>query len=318
MNTVANHGFADNDLADLIGSLAGLPPMSASGDVAALRDTTRQRAAQRPPGPSMPTTDIDPADGVPSLRVYRPEMTSRAVVVYLHGGGWTIGDLDSHDRACRRLAARTRRTVVAVGYRLAPEHPAPAAIDDTVAALDWVASGPAALGGRPAHVTIAGDSAGGTLAALAALRTRRTDAAPDLLAMLYANTDLAASGGTLVSLAHGYGLDAADIEWFNTQWVPDRERWADAAVSPLHEPDLSGLCPTLMVTCELDPLRDQGEAFAHRLIDAGVTVTVRREPGMVHNFMLWDLASAACGAAADRVADDISGLSAPTPTVVSS
>jgi len=182
---------------------------------------------------------------------------------------------------------------------------APASIDDTVAVLEWLADAPAALGGRAASVTVAGDSAGGALAALAALRTRGSAAAPDRLVTAYANTDLAAADATMVDLAHGFGLDAADVAWFNEQWVPDRTRWADPDVSPLHEPDLAGLCPATIVTCELDPLRSQGEAFAHRLVDAGVPVTIRREPGMVHNFLLWDLQSPACAAAGDRFADDL-------------
>ena len=104
---------------------------------------------------------------------------------------------------------------------------------------------------------------------------------------------------------HGYGLERADIEWFNSQWVPDRNRWRDADVSPLHAPDLAGLPPALIVTCEHDPLRDQAEAYAARLKEAGTAVTLRREPGMVHNFMLWDLVSPSCAMAADRVAVDV-------------
>lgn len=304
--------FADQALADLVASFAAFPSMSASGDVAALRRMTDERSAQRPPGPAMATVDLVVGAG-PTVRAYDPAGASdapvriggRPVVVYLHGGGWTIGGLTSHDRACRRLAERSGSVVVAVDYRLAPEHPAPAAIDDTVAVLEWLATGPTEMGGRPSSVTVAGDSAGGTLAALGALRTRGTDAAPDRLITAYANTDLAATEGTMVDLAHGCGLDTADVRWFNEQWVPDRTRWADPDVSPLHEPDLAGLCPATIVTCELDPLRSQGEAFAHRLVDAGVPVTIRREPGMVHNFLLWDLQSPACAAAGDRFADDL-------------
>ena len=195
--------------------------------------------------------------------------------------------------------------MLAVDYRLAPEHPAPAAIDDAVAVLEWVASGPAELGGRPRATAIAGDSAGGTIAALAALRQRHQPSCPDVLALCYANTDLDADDESMQTNAHGYGLDVADIRWFNSLWVPDRSRWADPAVSPLRVEDLHGLPETLVVTCELDPLRDQGEAFACRLADASVLVTLRREPGMVHNFLLWDLISPACATAADRVGDDI-------------
>ncbi len=239
------------------------------------------------------------------MRLYRPTADASCLVIYLHGGGWTIGDLDSHDRACRRLAARSGAAVLALDYRLAPEHPAPAAVDDAVSAVEWVASEPDALGMRPAAVALAGDSAGGTVATLAALRLRHHASCPDLLVNVYANTDLDAEGGSMTTFAHGFGLDVDDVHWFNSLWVPDRGRWRDPAVSPLRVDDLSGLPETIVVTCALDPLRDQGEAFAARLADAGVVVTRRREPGMVHNFLLWDMVSPACASAADRVADDV-------------
>lgn len=297
--------FADRQLAEFVGSLAEQPGMSAAVDVVALRRSSEERASQRPPGPDMPTHDATLAEGHVGVRIYRPSGHLDAVVVYLHGGGWTIGSLQTHDRACRRLGARCGVTVAAVDYRLAPEHPAPAAIDDTVAALEWVATGPPELGGRPAVTVVAGDSAGGTLATLAALRLRGSDAAPDVLALAYANTDLTASGGSMIDNAHGYGLGSADIERFNSLWVPDPDRRSDPNVSPLLVDDLAGLPYTIVVTCELDPLRDQGEAFARRLADAGVPVMVRREPGMVHNFLLWDLIAPSCAAAADRFGDDI-------------
>jgi acetyl esterase len=176
-----------------------------------------------------------------------------------------------------------------------------------VAALRWIATRPPELDPQPAAVAVGGDSAGGTLAALACLRLRdeAPEATPDLQVLLYANTDLAASGGSLESEGHGYGLDAADVAWFNAQWVPDPAQQRDPGVSPLRAPDLTGLPPAIVVTCEHDPLRDQGEAYARRLDEAGVPVVARREPGMVHNFMLWDTISPACAAAAGRVADDV-------------
>jgi len=296
--------FADQELADFMRGLAAFPSMTAGGDVAGMRRMTEERSSQRPAGPDVPTRDLEIEGRLPA-RLYHPEGALDALVVYLHGGGWTIGSLETHDRACRRLAARAGVPVLAVGYRLAPEHPAPAAIDDTVAAFAWVTGGPDELGFRPRVVALAGDSAGGALAELAALRTRNDAVAPDFVALAFPNTDLAAAGGSMVSNAHGYGLEPADIEWFNLQWVPDRARWSNPAVSPLHVKDLAGFPPAIVVTCELDPLRDQGEAFADRLRAAGVDVMARREPGMVHNFLLWDLISPSCAAAGDRFADDI-------------
>ena len=192
-------------------------------------------------------------------------------------------------------------------YRRAPEDPWPAAIDDALVAVRWVASGPGELGPTNGRVGVAGDSAGGLVAALTALRLR-DDASGVVLAgqfLLYANTDLTNSGASMLTEGHGYGLEVADIEWFNAQWVPDRTTWTDPRVSPLYADHLGGLPATVVVTCEHDPLRDQGEAYGRRLADAGVPTVVRREPGMVHNFMLWDLISPACAAAADRVAADV-------------
>jgi acetyl esterase len=302
---MSSQPFADQQLADFMRSLAEAPPM-AGDDVAAMRRGRDELAAQKPLGPAMPTSDLDIGDDFPlPCRLYRPADALEALVIYFHGGGWTIGSLTTHDRACRRLADRAGVAVLAVDYRLAPEHPAPAAIDDAVTALKNAPQAVATLGVRPKAIAVAGDSSGGNLAALAALRTRHRDVAPDLAVLIYANTNLAAQGGSMVSNAGGFGLDAEGISWFNEQWVPDRSRWSDPEVSPLLEKDLSGLPETIIVTCELDPLRDQGEEFAARLAEAGVPVSLRREPGMVHNFMLWDLVSPSCAAAADRVAEDI-------------
>jgi len=252
-------------------------------------------------------------DGL-AARVYRPAAGRTPLVVYLHGGGWTIGSLDSHDRMCRRLADGSGAAVLAIGYRLAPEHPWPASVDDTVAALGWVASAPAELGEAPSAVAVAGDSAGGTLAALACLHLldEYPAALPRLQVLLYANTDLTGAQASMREKAAGWGLDADAVRFFNSQWVPDQTRWADPGVSPLHAPDLSGLPSALIITAEHDPLRDESEAYARRLRAAGVGVELRREPGLIHNFMLLDEISPACAAAADRVAADLRArLNAP-------
>jgi acetyl esterase len=250
------------------------------------------------------------AGGV-AARLYRPAAGPAPLVVYLHGGGWTIGSVGSHDRVCRRLARDAQCAVLSLDYRLAPEHPWPASVDDTVAALRWVASAPDDLGDEPpGAVAVAGDSAGGTLAALACLRLRdeAPAALPDVQALLYANTDLTGSQPSVREKATGWGLDASVVRFFNTQWVPDESRWSDPGVTPLFAPDLRGLPRALVVTAEHDVLRDEGEAYARRLQEAGVDVTSRCEPGLVHNFMLLDEVSPACAAAADRVAADLRTL----------
>jgi len=282
------------------------PPASELG-ATALRTATRERSSQRQRGPQLHAVNEVRLDAALTVRVYRPTAERAGVLVYFHGGGWVIGDLDSHDRACRRLAASSGVIVVAVDYRRAPEHPWPAAIDDAVAAVRWAHDGPIELGPVTGRLGVGGDSAGGLIAALASQRLR-DDAAELVLNaqfLLYANTDLTNSGQSPTTEGHGYGLEVADIEWFNRQWVPDETRWTDPHVSPLFEPDLAGLPPTFIVTCEHDPLRDQGDAYASRLREAGVPTVVRCEPGMVHNFILWDLISPACAAAGDRVAIDV-------------
>jgi acetyl esterase len=295
--------FADEQLAAFAAQMSA--PL-AGFDVAAMREGIGQRARARSPGPDMQAVRELRIGAVPA-RLYRPVAGRLPLVVYLHGGGWTIGSLESHDRMCRRLADGSGAAVLAIGYRLAPEHPWPASVDDTVAALRWVASAPAELGKAPGAVAVVGDSAGGTLAALACLRLRDEDPAalPGLQALLYANTDLTGAQPSMREKAAGWGLDAEMVRFFNSQWVPDQTRWSDPGVSPLHAPDLSGLPSALIVTAEHDPLRDESEAYARRLRQAGIEVELRREPGLIHNFMLLDEISPACAAAADRVAADL-------------
>lgn len=321
--------FADEQLAAFVAQSS-----AAFGDldVPTLRRMSSERAQQRPRGPEMAEVrDLDAAGC--AARLYRPRAAldqpqaapdrpaeAEPLVLYLHGGGWSIGGLDTHDRMCRRLAARSGVTVLALAYRLAPEHPWPAAVDDVVDALHWLAAGQAALAGEPgvmgmsgdiagapSAVAVAGDSAGGTLAALACLRLRDEDprALPALQVLLYANTDLTGAHPSMREKAHGWGLEAETVRFFNRQWMPDESHWSDPRVSPLHAPDLSGLPSALIVSAEHDPLRDESEAYGRRLHEAGVVVEVRREPGLIHNFMLLDEISPACAAAADRVADDL-------------
>ena len=295
------------------------PPASEVGAVRSRREQ-RERARKRPPGPELQAVDDVSADGVPA-RLYRPaagdgngiggrdaepaDLTAgRGTVVYLHGGYWTIGDLESHDRACRRLAAATGLAVLAVDYRRAPEHPWPAAVDDAVAAVRW-----AARATRPARLVVAGDSAGGNLATLSCLRLRDGGGPlPDLQVLLYPNTDLTLSQPSVRTFGAGWGLSAEEVAWGAANWVPDPGRRADGAVSPLFEPDLAGCPAALIVTAEFDPLRDEGESYARRLAEAGVAVRARREPGMIHGFLTLDTLSPAAAAAGERVFADLVDL----------
>ncbi len=309
--------FADSQLAAFIAANNDLnPPSSADTGADALRAATLERAAARPKGPKLHSVDdvAITAHG-PTVRIYRPIVGTTGVLVYFQGGGFVIGDLDTHDRACRRLADSSGVVVVATDYRRAPEHRWPAAVDDALAVIGWVTTNPPALGDLNGRLGVGGDSAGGLLAALTTNRLRDDSSGllPVAQFLIYANTDLTSTGGSMDTEGHGYGVDVADIEWSMSQWVPDKARWADPSVSPLLADDLAGLPLTFVVTCEHDPLRDQGEQYADRLKQAGVATVMRREPGMVHNFMLWDLISPACGIAADRVAADVkSALGNPT------
>lgn len=247
--------------------------------------------AMQLPTPEVALADVEdlafdgPAGALP-VRVYRPA-TDRALpaLVYLHGGGWVIGGLDTHDATCRALASGSGCTVVSVDYRLAPEHPYPAALEDAYAALCQVAERADALGVDAARIAVGGDSAGGNLAAATAL-VARDRGGPRLAAQLlvYPVTDADFSRPSYRDNAKGYFLERAAMEWFWGHYVPDPERRREPYASPLRAPDCAGLPPALVVTAEYDPLRDEGEAYAERLREAGVEVTCTRYAGMIHGF----------------------------------
>lgn len=277
----------------------------------AVREFQQARIASRPVGPPVESvTDVRIAGSIDG-RLYRPApQDGVALTVFLHGGMWTIGGLDSHDRLCRRMALATGSAVLAVDYRRAPEHPAPAAVDDAVAAILWASTRRAELAGDGrCPLLVAGDSSGGNLAALACLRLRRQQAAlPDAQLLIYPNTDLTLSLPSTRQKGAGWGITNDDIAWGIEGWVPDAGRRADSAVSPLFEPDLGGLPTALIVTAEHDPLRDEGEEYAARLEAAGTPVLQRRESAMIHGFLTLDTRSAAAAAAGQRVFDDMTRL----------
>ena len=277
----------------------------------AVREFQQARIASRPAGPPVESvTDLRIAGSIDG-RLYRPTPgNGTALTVFLHGGMWTIGGLESHDRLCRRMALATGSAVLAVDYRRAPEHPAPAAVDDAVAAILWASARRAELAGDGrCPLLIAGDSSGGHLAALACLRLRSQEAAlPDVQVLINPNTDLTLSLPSTRQKGVGWGITTDDIAWGIEGWVPDAGRRADPAVSPLFEPDLGGLPTALIVTAEHDPLRDEGEEYAARLEAAGTPVLLRRESGMIHGFIGLDTRSPAAAAAGQRVFDDMTRL----------
>jgi len=223
------------------------------------------------------------------VRIYSPD-ASGPLPLYLdiHGGGWWMGNGFVFDAATTRLAADAHAIVVSVDYRLAPEHPYPAALDDCAAVLDWMHANAPALGGDPERIAIGGASAGGNLAAALALRVRdRGGPKLRFQVLLLPATDLTDQTGwaSYEQTGDDYVLTVSGIEQMIDRYVPDPSERTSPYVSPYLAEDLSGLPPALVVTALFDPLRDQGEAYAGRLREAGVPVTLHREPGALHGFM---------------------------------
>lgn len=279
-------GIDDDQLARWLLSIRREPgPSNRELGAEELRAASRSRATSRPRGPELAEVrDVSTDDGL-AARLYRPVNEPRPAVLYLHGGGFVMGDLDSHDAICRRLAQTSDMTVLALDYRRAPEYPAPAAVDDAVSAWLWIERNLSVLGGDvDGGVALAGDSAGGALAVLAAVRLHAKNHAPSCLLLAYPNTDMTLSQPSIQEKGTGWGLDAEDMRWFIEQWVPNVEQRADATVSPLFA-DLSGLPPTLLATAEHDLLRSEGTALAARMRADGVAVDLVEHAGLVHGFL---------------------------------
>jgi acetyl esterase len=224
------------------------------------------------------------ADGVP-VRVYRPSLNEELpCLVFFHGGGWVIGDLDTHDNVCRYLALQVGCVVVAVDYRLAPEHPFPAALDDCYAATCWVASQASELGIDINRMAVGGDSAGGNLAATVCLKAKALKG-PTLVHQLlvYPVTNATFDTASYVENAEGYSLTKDLMQAFWQHYIGDQPG-ENPLISPLQAKDLSGMPPATVITAEFDPLRDEGEAFGERLKSAGVATTITRYDGMIHGF----------------------------------
>ncbi|MDT7565509.1 MAG: acetyl esterase [Pseudonocardiales bacterium] len=246
-----------------------------------------------------------PAGEIP-VRVYTPAGEGPfPVVVYFHGGGWVIGDLDVVDQPCRQLASAAGAIIVSVDYRLAPEHRYPAAFDDSYAATVWVGAHAAEIGGDPARLAVAGDSAGGNLAAAVALAARDRGG-PELAAQLliYPVTDFNFGTASYQDNREGYVLTKGSMQWFWAHYLGAQDLDKDPYACPLRADSLVGLPPAYVATSEYDPLRDEGEAYARRLEEAGVAVTAKRFDGMLHGFF-WMLAAVPSAAG---VLDDMVGV----------
>jgi acetyl esterase len=225
-----------------------------------------------------------PAGDVP-VRIYRAEGTPAGapVVIWIHGGGWVIGDLASADPTARKLANRTGAVVVSVEYRLAPEHPFPAAPDDCWAAVAWVADHADEIGGDPTRLAVGGDSAGGNLAALMAIRARDAGLALRHQLLVYPATDLTMTSPSIASNGEGYLLTETGMKWFGEHYLQGHEP-TDPTASPAYTGSLAGLAPATVYTAEFDPLRDEGNAYAEALAEAEVPTELVCWPGMIHGF----------------------------------
>ena len=258
--------------------------------VAERRALTRSssRAAAGAPIPVGPVRDlvVDGGDGPIPARHYAPPSggAGRPLVVFFHGGGWVVGDLDTHDQPCRLLARTADVHVLSVDYRLAPEHPYPAAVDDSIAAFAWAAAHAEELGADPTRLAVAGDSAGGNLAAVVAQVTRDTGVVqPVAQLLIYPGTDSSTKRPSKDLFADGFFLTKKQMDWYWDTYSAGGSR-TDPRLSPLCAADLSGLAPAVVTTAAFDPLRDEGEAYAQALRDAGVPVVLRRAPGLVHGY----------------------------------
>lgn len=227
--------------------------------------------------------------GAIALRLYTPVAAggeALPAIAYFHGGGFTIGDLDSHDAVCRLLAAQSGARVVAVDYRLAPEHKFPAAVDDAFAAVKWIEANAADLGVDANRIAVAGDSAGATLSAVVC-QMAKAQGGPSIASQLlmFPMTQFGGRFASLREFAVGYFLDKQAMEWFYQNYVPKGSDFADPRLSPLLAEDVGALPPAYVMLGGCDPLHDEGLAYAEKLRNAGVPVTIADYPGMIHCFI---------------------------------
>lgn len=230
-----------------------------------------------------------PAGDIP-LRLYRPHGVAdpSPALIYVHGGGWVIGDLKSHDKVCRAIAAKTPCRVIAIDYRLAPEHPFPAGLSDVFAAASWIAAHAASLGVDANRIAIGGDSAGGSMSAATCLNVLRHGPRLAAQVLIYPSTDSTPEvrlWPSRVKNADVPPLTIDALKWFSSKYIAGEVDRVDWRLSPLYAESLAGLPPAIVLTAEYDPLRDEGKAYADRLATSGVPTVYREFPGQIHGFI---------------------------------
>jgi acetyl esterase len=283
--------FVRPDVQNILNMLAAQPgpPMSAMSpaDARAMM-ATMGSFAERPRPDLAEIRDVSisgPHGHVIPARIYRNSLAAdpAPVMAFYHGGGWVIGDIPIYESLCAEIASTLNMTVVSVDYRLAPEHRFPAATEDCLAATLWISTSPAEIGHPVTGIVPAGDSAGGNLAAVVSQELAHKMAVPILAQwLIYPATDMTAATGSMEEFAEGYLLTADSMAWFNSHYMPDGMNLTDPLASPLHAESLEGQPPALVYTCSLDPLRDQGRAYAGKLIAAGVRTIFREAKGQIH------------------------------------
>jgi len=276
-------------------ALGRRPPVESLSVPQAREEVSRDAASFA--GAPLPVARVDEiavpgAAGMLGARLYvpaglpSPPGEAAPMLVYLHGGGWVVGDLDTHDQPCRFLARESGILVLSIDYRRAPEHKFPAPVDDCLAALRFAIDDAGSLGADPARVAVGGDSAGGNLAAaVTRLCTIEGGPAPTLQLLIYPVTDLSRKRESYRLFREGFFLTESNMDWYRAHYLPDESAARDPRASPVLATDLAGLPPAHVVTAGFDPLRDEGEDYARLLQDAGVPVRLTRERRLIHGFV---------------------------------
>jgi acetyl esterase len=280
-------------LLDLMNSAAadGRPPlhtMPPAAGRAAVDKLSADSEAAPPEVASVEDGSLPGPAGEIRFRRYRPLGAASGplpTLIYYHGGGFVIGNIETHDSTCRRLANKSRCQVISIDYRLAPEHPFPASTDDSLAAFRHIRDNAEAFGADPERIAVGGDSAGGAISAVICQACKQSgEAMPAFQVLIYPATDSRRQSESHKLFGDGYFLTQELIDWFWKAYIPAGTDLADLRLSPLLAADVAGLPPAFVLTAGFDPLRDEGRAYANRLIDAGVKTTYVNYPGTIHGF----------------------------------